>query len=110
MAALAVGILRPVVCYAVPSLRGAPDELWEPIPGGVAGILEKYGVGIEAMQSPWARLALACAPLAAFAAVEAMKSPPKPEAEPLPEIAPEKAGAPLEVVGQKSVTFGNVPA
>jgi hypothetical protein len=107
VAALAVGILRPVIAYAVPSLRAAPDALWEPVPGGVAGILDHYGIGIEALQSPWARLALACAPLAAFAAVEAMKEPPKKEPTEGPALdLTERKPEPVQAVNQKTVTFG----
>lgn len=114
VAALAVGILRPVIAYAVPSLRAAPSELWEPIPAGVAGILDHYGVGMEVLANPWARLALACAPLAAFAAVEAMKEPPpKPEPGQGASDVLELAGKPTEApapAGQNTVTFGAGPA
>jgi hypothetical protein len=107
VAALAVGILRPVLAYAVPALRTAPDALWEPVPGGVAGILDHYGIGVEALQSPWARLALACAPLAAFAAVEAMKEPPKKEPTEGPALdLTERKPEPVQAVNQKTVTFG----
>lgn len=109
VAALAVGILRPVIGYAVPSLRAAPAELWEPIPAGVAGILDHYGIGMEALASPWARLALACAPLAAFAAVEAMKEPPKKdptEGGDVLDLAASKPASEPQPVGQKTVTFG----
>lgn len=105
VAALAVGMLRPIVAYAVPSLRSAPDELWAPVPEGVAAVLDHYGMQAEWMQGPWARLAFSLAPLAAFAAVEAMKDKPKPEplAAPVP-------GAPAEP-GAKTVTIGAaVPA
>lgn len=114
VAALAVGILRPVIAYAVPSLRAAPDELWAPIPGGVAGILDHYGVGLEALDNPWARLAMACAPLAAYAAVQAMQAPPKTDPTEggavLDLTASKPAPEPAEPVGQKTVTFGGAPA
>lgn len=117
VAELAVGILLPVIAYAVPSLRAAPAELWEPIPAGVAGILDHYGVGMDELQSPWARLALSCAPLLAFAAVEAMKAPPKAPEQPAGDVLdltaprPAERGAQVAEVGQKTVTFGAaVPA
>lgn len=103
MAAMAVGMLRPLVCFAVPTLRGAPDALWEPIPEGVAAVMDHYGASAEWMRSPWARLGFSLAPLAAFAAVEAMKEKPKPkEGQPIAL----EAKAPDVVVGQKTVTFG----
>lgn len=104
LAGMAVGMLRPLIVYAVPSLREAPDELWAPIPEGLAAVADQYGVAAEWMQSPWARLAFACAPLAAFGAMQAM-SKPKPEAQALP--APPAPGAPAEP-GSKTVTFGTV--
>lgn len=75
MAGMAVGMLRPLICYAVPALRTAPAELWEPVPEGVAAVLEHYGASAEWMQSPWARLAISLAPLAAFAAMQAISQP-----------------------------------
>lgn len=106
IAALAVGILQPVITFAVPSLREAPAELWQPVPEGVAAVLDHYGAAPEWMQSPWARLGLSVMPLVAFAAVQAMKEP-KPKAEP-------EAGAPLQleakapdvVAGARTVSFG----
>lgn len=103
LAVLIVGIARPLVCFAVPALRNAPDELWEPVPQGVAGVLEHYDLS-QHIDNPWAGLALCCAPLAVFGATEAMKDRPKPKepqqletfAAPVPEDAP----------GQKTVTFG----
>lgn len=108
VAELAVGMLRPVICFAVPSLREAPGELWAPIPAGVAGILDHYEIGMEALNNPWARLAMACAPLGAFAAVQAMKAPPKPDptdSEKVLDLAVSKSSE-TETVGQKTVTFG----
>lgn len=110
VATLAVGMMRPMVAYVVPSLRAAPDELWEPIPAGVAGILDHYGIGMDALANPWARLAISCAPLAAFAAVEAMKEAPKKEpaaaADVLDLAASQPAAAEPAQAGQKTVTFG----
>lgn len=104
MAALAVGILRPIVCYVVPSLRTAPDELWEPIPEGVAAVMDHYGASAEWMQSPWARLGFSLAPLAAFAAMDAMSKPKEPERVGI------KAEAPPAPQAPKTVTFGAAEA
>lgn len=106
MAAMAVGILKPIICFAVPSLREAPGELWEPIPEGVAAVMDHYGASAEWMQSPWARLGLSVAPLCAFAAVQAMNAP-KPKAEPEAGGALQlEAKAPDVVAGASTVTFG----
>lgn len=105
LAGMAVGMLRPLIVYAVPSLREAPDELWAPVPEGVAAVMDEYGAAAEWMRSPWARLAFACAPLAAFGAMQAMKEKPKPQAQALPP--PPAPGAPAEP-GSKTVTFGTV--
>lgn len=103
MAAMVVGMARPIVCFAVPSLRDAPGELWQPVPEGIACVMDHYGASAEWMQSPWARLGMSLMPLVAFAAVQAMKEPPKKdEGEPL-KLA---ATAPDVVAGQKTVTFG----
>lgn len=103
LAVLVVGIARPLICYAVPSLRSAPDELWEPVPMGVAGVLDHYDLS-QHIDNPWAGLALCCAPLAVFAATEAMKDKPKPkEPQQLDTFA---APMPEDVPGQKIVTFG----
>lgn len=105
MAGVAVGMLRPIVTYAVPSLRGAPDELWAPVPEGVAAVMDHYGASAEWMQSPWARLAFSLAPLVAFAAVSAMNE--KPKAEAAGEVAPQAAAdqAPAENLS-KTVQIG----
>lgn len=104
VAQLAVSMMRPVIAYAVPALRSAPDALWEPVPGGVAGIMDHYGIGADAIKSPWARLALACAPLAAFAAMEAMKEQPSPKPEQARE--PERLAPAQDAQGAGVVTFG----
>lgn len=112
VAELAVGMLRPVICFAVPSLRAAPGELWAPIPAGVAGILDHYEIGMDALKNPWARLAMACAPLGAYAAVQAMKEQqeqPKPdptEGGDMLNLESSKQDANPQTVGQKTVTFG----
>ena len=100
---LLVSIGRPLVEYAVPSLRGAPDELWMPVPEGVGAVVDSFGVAAEWMRSPWARLGLSLAPLAAFAAVEAMKQPEKP-AKALEAPAPGTFAEP----GAKTLTAGTV--
>ncbi len=105
VAALIVGIVRPIAGYAMPSLREAPDALWEPIPQGVAGLLDHYDLS-EHIDNPWAGLAMACAPLAAFAAMEAIKNKPQ-EAKPKePGQLAAPAQVPSETPGQKTVTFG----
>jgi hypothetical protein len=100
IAAMAVGMLKPIVCFAVPVLREAPDDLWQPVPEGVAAVLDEYGASAEWMRSPWARLGMSLMPLMAFAAVSAMNKPKKPEPMAL------EAAPPAEPVGQKTVTFG----
>lgn len=104
MAAMAVGMLRPIVCFAVPSLRAAPDELWQPIPEGVAAVMDHYGASAEWMQSPWARLGFSLAPLAAFAAMDAMS---KPKEAPRVGMTAEAPPAPET---PKTVTFGAATA
>lgn len=104
LAAMAVGMLRPLIAYAVPALRNAPDELWEPIPEGVAGVLDHYGMQPEWLESPWARLAFAAAPLAAFAAINSMNQKPKePESIAGPDLSAE---VPKQEAGQNTVTIG----
>lgn len=100
MAAMAVGILRPIICFAVPSLRTAPDELWQPIPEGVAAVMDHYGASAEWMQSPWARLGISLAPLAAYAAMDAMSKPKEPARVGL------SAEAPPAPAQSREVTFG----
>lgn len=100
IAGMAVGMLKPIVCFAVPVLREAPDELWQPVPEGVAAVLDEYGASAEWMRSPWARLGMSLMPLIAFAAVSAMNKPKEPEPMAL------EAAPPAEPVGQKTVTFG----
>lgn len=105
IAAMVVGMLRPIAAYAVPSLREAPDALWEPIPEGVAAVLDHYGADADWLQSPWARLAFSLAPLAAFAAMKSMDE--KPKAKPQSIQGPDlTATAPAEAAGSKSVTIG----
>lgn len=104
MAVMAVGILRPIICFAVPSLRTAPGELWEPVPEGVAAVMDHYGASAEWMQSPWARLGMSLAPLAAFAAIDAMSKPKEPPRQAL------TAEAPPPAEGPRTVTFGAAPA
>lgn len=109
MATLAVGILRPIVCYVVPSLRTAPGELWEPVPEGVAAVMDHYGANAEWMASPWARLGFSLAPLAAFAAIEGMKAKPEEPKRTAPAGPALTAEAPPPAEGPKTVTFGASP-
>lgn len=110
IAAMLVGIVRPIAIYAVPGLREAPAELWEPVPEGVAGVLDLYGANAEWMQSPWARLAFSLAPLAAFAAVKAMDEKPKAKPQSI-EGTDLSAQAQTQAAGSKTVTIGAaVPA
>ena len=104
LAAMAVSIIRPLASYAVPALRTAPDALWDPIPQGLAGVLDHYDLG-EHIDNPWIGLALACAPLAAYGVMESAKGKPqdKPERAQGPDLT---AKAPTETHGQKTVTFG----
>jgi len=99
LAGMLVGMAKPIICYAVPSLKKAPAELWMPIPEGVAAVLDHYDMGeSEFMRNPWARLAFSLAPLAAFAAINAE-----------PEEKPEQKAIeapPKEQAGSKTVTIG----
>lgn len=105
LAAMAVQVIKPIASVALPSLRGAPEELWAPIPEGLAAILDHYGWNRpDLLESPWAKLALSLAPLAAYAAMESMKDDKpkgKPRAAAIAEAAPADAG-------QKTVTVGAV--
>lgn len=107
IARMAVGMLRPLALFAAPSLREAPDELWDQVPEGVAAVLDHYGADQQWMTSPWARLAFSLAPLAAFAAVQAMNEPKKPQQALEPPAPP--PGAPA-VPGARTVTIGTVQA
>lgn len=102
MAAMAVGLAKPLVCFAVPSLQGAPDELWAPVPEGVAAVLDLYGANADWMKNPWARLGLSLMPLVAYAAVQAMNKPPE---EPKQIKAKEEEQTPG--VPSKGVVFGD---
>jgi hypothetical protein len=105
LAAMAVTMVKPLICFAVPALQRAPEELWGPVPEGVAGILDHYGLGeSELLRSPWGRLAFSLAPLAAFAAMESMKDKPKDKPAEMLE-APPPAPAPA-TEASKTVTFG----
>lgn len=105
VAAVVVGIVRPLICFAVPKMSEAPDALWEPIPQGVAGVLDHYDLS-QHMDNPWAGLAMSCAPLAAFVAMEAMKDKPKPKAKEPQQLEAFAAPVPGDAPGQKTVTFG----
>lgn len=108
VAALAVGMMRPIIGYAVPALRTAPEELWQPVPEGVAAVLDHYNLGADWMNSPWARLAVSLAPLAAYAAMNAEKPDDKPAPLAAPVPAPDPAPA---QAGSDRVSFGApVPA
>lgn len=109
LAAVAVGVIRPLICYAVPALRTAPEALWEPLPLGVAGVLDHYDLG-EHFDNPWVGLAMASAPLAAFAVMESAKAPPKEKPAERIEGPDLSAPIPAQAVGQKTVTFGALAA
>lgn len=66
-AVILVGMVRPVACYMVKPLAGAPDELWEPVAPGLAALLDHYEVGSEIFSNPWAQFAFGLAPLAGYA-------------------------------------------
>ncbi len=106
-AAVIMTIVRPLASFAVPQLRDAPDELWAPIPEGLAAVLEEYGGdNLAIMKNPWVRLGMCCAPLAIYATQHAPQ-----------KTAPDALAAPASVVleaprpdaaaaSQKTVTFG----
>lgn len=105
LAALAVSIIRPLAAYAVPALRTAPDALWEPIPQGLAGVIDHYDLG-EHINNPWVGLALASAPLAAYAVMESAKAKPQDKPATDPGSGPDlSAPLPTEAAGSKTVTF-----
>jgi hypothetical protein len=104
-AVLIVSIVQPLACFVVPSLAKAPQALWEPIPEGVAGVLDHYKLA-EQIEGPWIGLAMCCVPLAAFAAAESMKEEPKPKPPERLDGPNLAAQAPTEAPGQKTVTFG----
>jgi hypothetical protein len=79
VAGLLVGIIKPIACVAIAGVKDAPDELWEPVAGGIAGLLDHYGLANEALSGPWAKFGFSIAPIAGFAAI-AMINQPKKEA------------------------------
>ena len=104
LAGMLVGMLKPIACYAVPSLKKAPAELWMPIPEGVAAVLDHYNLSeSELLRNPWARLAMACAPLAAFAAMNAEPEKKDQADDKQPPLA---APVPTEPAGSKTVQIG----
>lgn len=114
LASMIIVMAKPLICYAVPALKAAPEELWAPVPEGVAAVLDHYGLGeSDFMRNPWGRMAFSLAPLAAFAALESMKEKPK-DKTPADTMKPASIEAPkqdAQEAGQKTVTFGaEVPA
>lgn len=110
-AALVVGIAQPILCATVKGLKEAPAELWGPVTESMAGLLDHYGIAAE-IANPWARFAIACAPLAGFAMMarmEADKDKPKTDADTL--AAPKlEATAAQQAPGANTVQFGAVQA
>lgn len=106
LASMLIGAARPLLCFAIKPLRGAPDELWEPLAPGVAGVLDHYDLGqSELLRNPWARLALCALPLAGYVVTHA--EPEEKPAEPQRLAGPDlSATAPAEPAGAKTVTFG----
>jgi hypothetical protein len=78
VAGLLVSIIKPIACVAIPGVKDAPEELWEPVAGGVAGLLDHYGLAHEALAGPWAKFGFSIAPIAGFVAI-AMINQPKPQ-------------------------------
>lgn len=106
MAAMLIGAARPLLCFLVKPLKGAPDELWEPLAPGVAGVLDHYDLSqSELLRNPWARLALCALPLIGYVAthVEPEAKPAEPQRLGGPDLA---ATAPTAPAGSKIVTFG----
>ena len=106
MAGMAVGMVRPLISYVIKSLQDAPEQLWEPIPEGLARLMDHYGASAEWMQNPWAQFGISVTPLVAYAAIKGMEDKPKTAAQltgPGPDLS---ATPPAEPVGQKTVTFG----
>lgn len=111
-AAMMVGMVRPLLGFAVKSLKDAPDELWEPLPAGVAGVLDHYSVdGAEWLRNPWVRLAFCGAPLAAYVVAQEMANKPAQAAIAAPGLGEHLAApAPSEAPGARTVTIGAVQA
>lgn len=104
-ARMAVGFARPALGMMFKHLRTAPDEAWEPVVDGLAGLLEHYGVsGAVLFSNPWARAALGCAGLGIHVWNEMEKEA---AAVGAAEKASPPAGAPAEP-GSATVSFGTV--
>ena len=112
LAGMLVGTLRPLLCFVVKPLRAAPAELWEPIPHGVAGVLDHYDLSqSEMLRNPWARLAFSTLPLVGYVVATAEASEPAKPSEPERIGGPELAAqAPAERPGSRTVSFGAVEA
>ncbi|MEH0165582.1 hypothetical protein [Roseateles microcysteis] len=93
--------LRPLATVALPALREAPDDYWEPIPEGIAVIMDHYGTSVDWMRTPWGRLTMALLPLGGFVAVQVLNKPKPAQALEAP---------PPVAQGSKSVVIGTVEA
>lgn len=104
--------LRPLASWALPVLKDAPAELWEPTIEGTAALFDHYGVGgAQFASTPWGRFAFGMLPLAGFVAVQSITAPP-PAAPPARIGGPDLAApaAPADG-GQRTVIIGApVPA
>lgn len=80
VAAMVLGVARPLLCHMVKGLDTAPDALWEPVTDGVAGLIDHYGLARPELQGPWARFAVSVIPLAGMVVIHQMQNP---EPEPM---------------------------
>lgn len=111
LATMLLAAVRPLLCFVVKPLAKAPEELWAPLPEGMAAVLDHYDVGnAEFLRNPWARLGLACVPLAGYVA---MNMPSEAEAKPAEPARLEGSGLDLAASApvpqpepQRTVTFG----
>lgn len=86
VAAMFIGVARPLLCHTVKGLEGTPDELWAPVIESAAGLLDHYGLASPELQGPWAKFAVSIVPLAGMVVVYRMQNP-EPEQNPLQKSA-----------------------
>lgn len=104
---------QPMVTALVPVLRNAPPEVWEPIPEGIAVLLDHFKANPAWLANPFVRAASALVPMAGFVALHMMQNPSPKKAKAAGEVieAPPAPppGAPAEP-GARTVSFGTVEA
>lgn len=108
VAAMVLGVAKPLLCHTVRGLDSAPDELWEPVTESTAGLLQYYGLDRPELQGPWAKFGVSLAPLLGMTILARMSEPPPEKKEGQQAIAsPDLTAAPPPAAqGSKVVTFG----